>query len=133
MYQGDAPHTDIGWEIVPDAFYELLVRLRDEYAPAAISITENGAAFEDIRLHDGQVKDPERQAYIADHLAAVERAVAAGVPVEGYFVWSLLDNFEWAEGYRRRFGIVYVDYPTLERVPKSSFHWYRDFIAGHRR
>ena len=132
VYQGDAPHTDIGWEVVPEAFYELLVRLRDDYAPSAISITENGAAFEDIRLHDGQVKDPERQAYIAGHIAAVERAVQAGVPVEGYFVWSLLDNFEWAEGYRRRFGIVYVDYPTLERVPKTSFHWYRDFIAGRR-
>jgi len=133
VYQSDSAHTDIGWEIVPETLHELLVRLRDEYAPASISITENGAAFEDIRLHDGQVEDPERQQYIADHIAAVERAVEAGVPVEGYFVWSLLDNFEWAEGYRRRFGIVYVDYPTLERVPKASFHWYRDFIAEHRR
>ena len=129
VHQDGAAHTDIGWEVAPQAFYELLLRLRDEYAPRAISITENGAAFEDIRLHDGQVRDPERREYIAGHIAAVERAVEAGVPVEGYFVWSLLDNFEWAEGYRRRFGIVYVDYPTLERVPKESFHWYRDFIA----
>ena len=98
VYQDDSAHTDIGWEITPESFYKLLVRLRDEYAPPAISITENGAAFEDIQLHDGQVKDPERQAYIADHIAAVERAVEAGVPVEGYFVWSLLDNFEWARG-----------------------------------
>ena len=80
------------------SLYELLVRLRDDYAPQAISITENGAAFEDIRTHEGQVRDPERQEYIADHIAAVERAVEAGVPVEGYFVWSLLDNFEWARG-----------------------------------
>jgi beta-glucosidase len=129
VYQDDSAHTDIGWEIAPQAFYELLVRLHDDYAPAAISITENGAAFEDIQSHDGQVRDPERQEYIADHIAAIGRAVEAGVPVEGYFVWSLLDNFEWAEGYRRRFGIVYVDYPTLERVPKTSFYWYRDFIA----
>ena len=129
VYQGDSAHTDIGWEVVPQSFYELLVRLRDDYAPKAISITENGAAYEDIRTHEGQVRDPERREYIADHIVAVERAIEAGVPVEGYFVWSLLDNFEWAEGYRRRFGIVYVDYPTLERVPKYSFHWYRDFIA----
>ena len=133
VYQDGSPHTDIGWEITPESFYELLVRLRDEYAPAAISITENGAAFADIQSHDGQVRDPERQAYIADHIVAVERAVEAGVPVEGYFVWSLLDNFEWAQGYGARFGIVYVDYPTLERVPKTSFHWYRDFIAERRR
>ena len=133
VHQNGSAHTDIGWEVAPEAFYELLLRLRDDYAPPAIAILENGAAFEDIRLHDGQVRDPERQAYIAEHIAAVERAVEAGVPVEAYFVWSLLDNFEWAEGYRRRFGIVYVDYPTLARVPKTSFYWYRDLIAEHRR
>ena len=95
-------------------------------------MTENGAAFGDVRLHDGSVSDPERIDYLAGHLAAVERAIAAGAPVQGYYVWSLLDNFEWAAGYAKRFGIVYVDYPTLERVPKGSFHWYRDFIAAQR-
>ena len=78
------------------------------------------------------MRDPERQAYLDEHLAAVGRAVDDGVPVRGYFVWSLLDNFEWAEGYWKRFGIVYVDFPTLERVPKGSYYWYRDFIAAQR-
>ena len=98
----------------------------------AIYITENGAAYGDVRGHDGSVLDPERQAYIADHLAAVARAMEDGAPVRGYYVWSLLDNFEWSHGYSKRFGIVFVDYPTLERVPKGSAHWYRDFIASQK-
>jgi beta-glucosidase len=122
----------MGWEIYPDGFYETLMRVTRDYAPPAIYITENGAAFGDLRGHDGSVRDPERQAYIADHLAAVARALEDGAPVRGYYVWSLLDNFEWSYGYAKRFGIVYVDYPTLERVPKSSAHWYRDFIAAQR-
>jgi beta-glucosidase len=124
--------TATGWEVCPEALTGLLVRLHEDYAPPAIYITENGAAFEDVRGHDGAVRDPERQRYLETHLVAVARAAGAGVPVRGYFVWSLLDNFEWAEGYARRFGIVFVDYPTLERVPKSSFGWYRDPIARHR-
>ena len=104
-------------------------RLRDEYAPPAIIVTENGAAFADAQGHDGCVRDPERRDYIAAHVDALGRAIADGVPVVGYFAWSLLDNFEWAHGYARRFGLVYVDYPTLERIPKSSFYWYRDLIA----
>jgi beta-glucosidase len=127
-----AQHTDMGWEVYPDGLFELLRRLAAEYPVPAVYITENGAAFADVRGHDGQVHDPERQAYVADHLAAVARAVDAGVPVRGYFVWSLLDNFEWAHGYSKRFGLVYVDYPTLERVPKASYRWYRDFIAAQR-
>ena len=122
-------YTEMGWEISPDGLHDLLVRLHADYAPPALWITENGAAFGDVRVHDGAVRDPERAAYIAAHVAATRRAIAAGIPVGGYFVWSLLDNFEWAEGYSKRFGIVYVDYPTLERVPKSSFHAYRDLIA----
>ena len=97
-----------------------------------IYVTENGAAFGDVRTHDGRVHDPERTAYLESHIGAVLRAVADGAPIGGYFVWSLLDNFEWAHGYSKRFGIVYVDYPTLERVPKDSFYWYRDFIASRR-
>ena len=93
---------------------------------------ENGAAFGDVRVHDGRVHDPERLDFVRSHIDAVGRAVEDGVPVNGYFVWSLLDNFEWAEGYSKRFGIVYVDYPTQERVPKDSFYWYRDFIAQQR-
>jgi beta-glucosidase len=125
-------HTEMGWEVYPDGLHRLLVRLADDYGPAAIYVTENGAAFGDVRVHDGRVHDPERTEYLESHIAAVGHAVSDGAPVKGYFVWSLLDNFEWALGYSKRFGIVYVDYPTLERVPKDSFYWYRDHIAGRR-
>jgi beta-glucosidase len=94
-------------------------------------VTENGAAFGDVRTN-GTVDDPRRAAYLDGHLDAVARAIDDGVRVDGYFVWSLLDNFEWARGYTPRFGLVYVDYGTLERVPKESYHWYRDFIARQR-
>src|SRR5919197_1236497 len=128
----EAEQTDMGWEVYPDGLHRLLVRVADEYAPPAIYVTENGAAFGDVRTHDGRVHDPERTAYIESHIAAVLQAVADGAPIGGYFVWSLLDNFEWAHGYSKRFGIVYVDYPTLERVPKDSFYWYRDFMGTRR-
>jgi len=127
-----AQHTEMGWEVYPDGLYELLVRLARDYAPHEIYVTENGAAFGDVRVHDGRVHDPERTEYLATYIEAVGRAVAEGAPVKGYFVWSLFDNFEWARGYSKRFGIVYIDYPTLERVPKDSFYWYRDLIAGRR-
>ncbi|HKP10074.1 MAG TPA: GH1 family beta-glucosidase [Gaiella sp.] len=128
----EGEHTAVGWEVYPDGLHELLVRLRDEYDPPPLYVTENGAAFGDTR-RNGTVDDPERTSYIDRHLDAVARAIADGVPVDGYFVWSLLDNFEWARGYAPRFGLVYVDYGTLERVPKQSYHWYRDFIARQRR
>ena len=86
----------------------------------------------DVRVHDGAVHDPERTAYLESYIGAVGDAIAEGAPVKGYFVWSFLDNFEWAHGYSKRFGIVYVDYPTLERVPKDSFRWYRELLAGRR-
>jgi beta-glucosidase len=128
----EAAYTDMGWEVYPDGLHDVLIRLRDEYAPQSIYITENGAAFGDVRSHDGAVRDPERTAFLEAYIGGVGRAIAAGVPVHGYFVWSLLDNFEWGWGYGKRFGIVYVDYPTLERVPKGSFEWYRDLIAAQR-
>jgi beta-glucosidase len=124
-------HTAVGWEVYPDGLYELLVRLHEDYAPPPLYVTENGAAFGDTR-RNGTVEDPERTSYIDRHLGAVRRAIEHGVRVDGYFVWSLLDNFEWARGYAPRFGLVYVDYGTLERVPKQSYHWYRDFIARQR-
>ena len=127
--QPGAPHTDMGWEVVPESLHRVLVRLHRDYAPAALAVTENGAAFPDTQGGDGRVNDPEREAYLAGHLDAVGRALADGVPVSGYFVWSLLDNFEWTYGYSKRFGIVYVDYATLERTPKGSFAWYRERIA----
>jgi beta-glucosidase len=128
----EAQKTDMGWEVYPDGLHRLLVRVARDYAPPAIYVTENGAAFGDVRVHDGRIHDPERTAYIASHIDAVSRAVGDGAPVKGYFVWSMLDNFEWAYGYSKRFGIVYIDYPTLERVPKDSFYWYRDYIASRR-
>jgi beta-glucosidase len=128
----DSDYTDMGWEVSPEGLYDLLVRLKDEYGPRAIYVTENGAAFGDLRAHDGSVRDPERQHYLQEHIREIGRALGAGVPIAGYFVWSFLDNFEWAHGYSKRFGIVYVDYPTLARIPKSSFYWYRDFIAATR-
>jgi len=124
-----AEHTDMGWEVYPDGLRDLLVRLHAEYELPDLYITENGAAFPDSR-NNGTVRDPRRIAYLGGHLDAVASAIADGVPVRGYFLWSLLDNFEWAFGYSRRFGIVYVDFETLERVPKDSFAWYRDFIAA---
>jgi beta-glucosidase len=127
----DVERTAMGWEVYPDGLYELLVRLREDYALPELYVTENGAAYAD-RRDNGRVDDPSRIAYVSRHLDAIARAVADGIPVRGYFLWSLLDNFEWAFGYSRRFGIVYVDYETLERVPKASYHWYRDYIAASR-
>ena len=122
-------YTDMDWEVFPQGLYDLLVRVHSDYGPKQIYITENGAAFPDVRTHHGAIEDPERRDYIEAHVLAVGRAIAAGVPVAGHFVWSLLDNFEWGYGYSKRFGLVYIEYPTLERVPKGSFEWYRDFIA----
>jgi beta-glucosidase len=130
--RADVDRTDMGWEVVPEGLEDLLLRLHRDYAPPAIYVTENGAAYSDIRGHDGSVHDPERQAYLGAYLASAARAVAEGVPLRGYFAWSLLDNFEWAWGYWKRFGLIYIDYATLERVPKGSFYWYRDFIAKQR-
>jgi beta-glucosidase len=128
----EAEHTDMGWEVYPDGLHDVLMRVTRDYEPPAIYITENGAAFPDVRVHDGHVHDLERTAYLESYIAAVGRAIAGDAPVKGYFVWSLLDNFEWAHGYSKRFGIVYIDFPTLERVPKDSFYWYRDLIATRR-
>jgi beta-glucosidase len=128
--RNDVDRTDMGWEVVPEGLEDLLVRLHRDYAPAAIYVTENGAAYPDVRGHDGNVNDPERQEYLQEYLAGAARALAQGVPLRGYFAWSLFDNFEWAWGYWKRFGLVYIDYATLERVPKGSFYWYRDFVAA---
>ena len=125
-------HTDMGWEVYPDGLRRLLVRVARDYEPRAIYITENGAAFGDTRGHDGHVHDPERTAYLQSYIDAVGQAIGEGAPVKGYFVWSLLDNFEWSHGYSKRFGIVYIDYPTLERIPKDSFYWYRELIASRK-
>jgi beta-glucosidase len=127
----DVERTAMGWEVYPDGLFELLVRLQNDYTLPPLYVTENGAAYADQRSN-GTVEDPSRISYVDRHLSAIARAIDHGVPVRGYFLWSLLDNFEWAMGYSRRFGIVYVDYSTLERVPKASYRWYRDFISAQR-
>jgi beta-glucosidase len=132
VHRADVDRTDMGWEVVPDGLRDLLLRLARDYSPKAIYVTENGAAYPDVRSHDGSVADQERQAYFEGYIGAAAEACASGVPLKGYFAWSLLDNFEWAWGYWKRFGLVYVDYATLERVPKGSFYWYRDLIAAQR-
>jgi beta-glucosidase len=126
------PLTALGWEIMPHDFRDLLIRIGREYPGRPIVVTENGAAFEDKPDPDGYVADDERTRYLAAHIAAVAEARDAGSDIRGYFVWSLLDNFEWAYGYDKRFGIVRVDYETQERIPKQSAHWYRDTIRRAR-
>ena len=124
----DVPHTDIGWEIYPKALSELLLSLNVLYPLPPLYITENGAAMDD-KLQDGSVADEDRTQYYHQHLNAVNDAIEAGVDIRGYFAWSLMDNFEWAEGYLKRFGIVYVDYQTQQRTLKNSAKAYRDFIS----
>ena len=122
-------YTAMGWEVYPQGLYDLLTRLAHDYHPPALYVTENGAAFADVPGPDGAVHDPRRVAYLEAHVEQAARAVAEGVPLRGYFVWSLLDNWEWAEGYTKRFGIVYVDYATQARTIKDSGRWYSGFIA----
>jgi beta-glucosidase len=124
----EAPVTAMGWAIEPAGLTELLVRLHEDYAPARVFVTENGAAFDDAPDAAGAVADSDRVAFLGDHLLAAHAAIEAGVPLEGFFAWSLLDNFEWSLGYSKRFGLVYVDYTTQERTPKESARWYRDVV-----
>jgi beta-glucosidase len=124
--------TDMGWEVCPEGLTDLLLRLHRDYRLPPLYITENGAAYRDQVAADGAVHDPERTVYLRSHIDAVGAAIRAGVDVRGYFAWSLFDNFEWAMGYTKRFGIVYVDYADGKRIPKDSALWYRDFIAQQR-
>jgi beta-glucosidase len=124
------PRTTMGWEVYPAGLRTTLERVHREYAPPSIVISENGAAYPDTPAVDGSVSDPERVSYLASHIAAVADARDAGVPVDGYFVWSLLDNYEWAEGYGQRFGIVRVDFETQRRMIKGSGRWYRELLAA---
>ena len=132
----EGPHTDMGWNIDPDGLHDLLVRVHDNYPEVDLVVTENGMACKDQLTvnEDGtkSVHDPDRIDYLKRHFAAAKRAIDEGVPLTGYFVWSLLDNFEWYFGYAKRFGITYVDYATQERIPKDSFMWYRDFLASRK-
>ncbi len=127
----DSEFTEMGWEVAPHSLFRMLNRLHFEYQIPSIYITENGAAFPDVVDEDGHVRDPRRLAYLKAHLRAAHEAIQCGVPLHGYFVWSLMDNFEWSFGYTRRFGIVYVDFATQRRILKESGAWYRELIARH--
>lgn len=124
-----AEGTEMGWEIYPEGLYHLLNRLHFEYRPPKLYVTENGASYSDGPDAQGRIKDQRRLDYLRLHLAACHRAIQNGVPLAGYFEWSLMDNFEWAKGYTQRFGIVWVDYQTQERIPKDSALWYREVIG----
>ncbi|HEY0719492.1 MAG TPA: GH1 family beta-glucosidase [Streptosporangiaceae bacterium] len=120
------PVTAMGWLVDPNGLYDLLIRVHDDAPGLPLYITENGAACHDYVDPDGAVEDPERIAYLHGHLDAARRAIADGVPLRGYFAWSLMDNFEWAHGYSKRFGLVFVDYGTQRRIPKRSAAWYAE-------
>jgi len=127
------PVSDMDWEIYPQGLTDLLCLLKRDYPGLPpVYVTENGGAFPDATLAQGRVQDEDRIAYLQGHIAAVASALRQGVPMAGYMVWSLLDNFEWASGYLKRFGIVHVDYETLTRTPKASADWYRDFLRAWR-
>lgn len=123
--------TDMGWEISPKGLEDVLVRVQNDYHPQKIYVTENGCAYADGPDAKGSIADQRRLTYLADHFKAAENAIARGAKLAGFFVWSLFDNFEWAFGYKKRFGIVWVDYETQERIPKSSALWYANVIKNH--
>jgi beta-glucosidase len=126
-----ASHTDMDWEIEPRSFLDTLTWLRGRYGNPPVYVTENGAAFVDRVDPDGQIRDEDRRAYLEAYLAMLKQALDAGSDVRGYFVWSLLDNFEWAMGLSKRFGLIHVDYRTLRRTPKASAHWYASVCRTH--
>ncbi len=128
-------YTSMGWEVYPEALHRILLRIKNDYGNVPLYVTENGAAFEDSAVEDSdgwRVHDRKRVDYLKKHIAKVAQARSEGADVRGYFVWSLLDNFEWAEGYDKRFGIVYVDYESQERILKDSAYWYRGLISERR-
>jgi beta-glucosidase len=129
----EGPQTAMGWEVHPEGLENLLLRLTNEYHAARIYVTENGSAWPDEVQPDGQIEDKERTNYLEEHLAASVRATRGGAPLAGYFAWSLLDNFEWAYGYAKRFGLVHVDYPTQRRTIKASGYRYADIIRRYKR
>jgi beta-glucosidase len=123
--------TDMGWEVYPQGLQESLLRVHREYEPQKIYIAENGAAFDYPVDAEGRIADTKRVSYLREHLLAAHRAIADGVPLAGYFTWSLMDNFEWGYGYKKKFGLFAVDFATQERSPKDSALWYRDVVAAN--
>ena len=130
FHQTPGPRTEMGWTVDPTGLREVLLRLHATYPGLPLYVTENGAAYDDAVDADGRVRDGDRIAYLRDHMAAAHEAMRAGADLRGYFVWSLLDNFEWALGYGKRFGLIRVDYDTQRRTLKDSALWYRDVIRS---
>ena len=130
VYPQDRQRTDFGWEVSPEGLVELLERVARDYPTGDLYVTENGSSYDDHLQADGAVNDTARRDYLIRHLAAMRDAIAAGGKIKGYFAWSLLDNFEWAEGYLRRFGLTYIDYPTQRRILKQSGQWYSAFARN---
>ena len=125
------PKTDFGWEIYPPGIYDLLMRLKNEYKVQNIYITENGCSYGDGPNSEGKINDKRRIEYYRSHLTELKRAIEDGAPCNGYFAWSLMDNFEWAQGFSQRFGLIWVDFETLERIPKDSYYWYKKYISAN--
>lgn len=124
-------HTEMDWEVHAPAFYRLLTRINREYRLPPLYVTENGAAFKDELSPDGKIHDPRRQSYLREHFIQVHKAMQEGVDMRGYFVWSLMDNFEWGHGFSKRFGLIGVDYETQKRTLKDSAEWYAGVIANN--
>lgn len=125
----EGPRTEFGWEVWPDGFHDLLIKVNDKYKPKAIEITENGCSYGDVPDDRGRVPDERRTNFFRGYLGALARVRKAGVPIRGYAAWSLMDNFEWGEGYSQRFGFVFVDFRTLKRTVKDSGKWYAQLAA----
>jgi beta-glucosidase len=121
----------MNWNVYPDSLYQVLTWLKEEYGDIPIYITENGACYDDELTADNCVHDVKRTEYFQKHFIQCHRAIESGIQLKGYFAWSLLDNFEWAEGYRKRFGIVYTNYETLDRHPKDSYYFIQDVISNN--
>ncbi|MFW7379678.1 MAG: GH1 family beta-glucosidase [Oligoflexus sp.] len=130
--QDPKQYTAMGWEIYPQGLQDLFVRLAKEYPAKAYYITENGAAFQDEVNTQGEIHDFDRIGYFTSHLSQVAEICQRGIPLKGYFAWSIMDNFEWAHGYEKRFGLVYVDYANQKRTPKASFRWLKEVIAANK-
>ena len=125
------PKTDFGWEVYPPGIYDLLILLKKDYGVGTIFITENGCSYSDGPDKENKINDQKRIDYHRTHLIEIQKAINDGVDCKGYFAWSLMDNFEWAQGFSQRFGLIWVDFESLDRIPKESYHWYKNYILNN--
>ena len=126
------PNTDFGWEVYPPGIYDLLMQLKTKYGVGTIYITENGCSYSDGPDEENKIHDQRRIDYHHTHLIEIQKAINNGVDCRGYFAWSLMDNFEWAQVFSQRFGLVWVDFDSLKRIPKESYHWYKNYISNNK-